>query len=302
MHNYVTAIGFMDVYDTPYMDKIIKDYIEKSVENNVVKYVKKEPGKSRFITAELDMPLLSDCDGNHRGGIKIRGKYNSVTGSFYYTNCFPYVVSNYSYYAESVSITMKKDSEGYLGIVSGQVSELSPIFFVTNDIELISYNPEKSDFENVNVYFTGLALEGKIILPANLNNKPEQTDSDVNRGDLLGRALSGDRDAITELTMVDLDTYIDIGKRIKNEDVYSIVYSSMVPAGLESDMYSVVGNILEIDTLENDITGNYLYMLLIECNAMVFHVIIDSSTLLGEPEVGRRFVGSVWLQGKISID
>ena len=41
MHNYVTAIGFMDVYDTPYMDKIIKDYIEKSVENNVVKYVKK---------------------------------------------------------------------------------------------------------------------------------------------------------------------------------------------------------------------------------------------------------------------
>ena len=126
MHNYVTAIGFMDVYDTPYMDKIIKDYIEKSVENNVVKYVKKEPGKSRFITAELDMPLLSDCDGNHRGGIKIRGKYNSVTGSFYYTNCFPYVVSNYSYYAESVSITMKKDSEGYLGIVSGQVSELSP--------------------------------------------------------------------------------------------------------------------------------------------------------------------------------
>ena len=50
MHNYVTAIGFMDVYDTPYMDKIIKDYIEMSAENNVVKYVKKEPGKSRFIT------------------------------------------------------------------------------------------------------------------------------------------------------------------------------------------------------------------------------------------------------------
>ena len=47
MHNYVTAIGFMDVYDTPYMDKIIKDYIEMSAENNVVKYVKKEPGKDR---------------------------------------------------------------------------------------------------------------------------------------------------------------------------------------------------------------------------------------------------------------
>lgn len=299
MHNYVTAIGFMDMYDTPDMDKIIKDYIEMSVENNVVKYVKKEPGKSHYLTAEIDMPLLSDCDGNHHGGIKIRGKYNSDTGKFYYTNCFPYVVSNYSYYAESISVTMKKDSEGYLGIVSGQVSELSPIFSVINDIEL---TPEKSDFENVNVYLTGLALEGKIILPANLSNKPEQTDSDINRGRLLDRALSGDRDAITELTMVDLDTYIDIGKRIKNEDVYSIVYSSMVPAGLESDMYSVVGNILEIDTLENDVTGNYLYMLLIECNTMVFHVIIDSSTLLGEPEVGRRFVGSIWLQGKISID
>ena len=168
--------------------------------------------------------------------------------------------------------------------------------------ELISYNPEKSDFENVNVYLTGLALEGKIILPVNPSSRPEKKDSDINRGRLLDRALSGDRDAMTELTIVDLDTYIDIGKRIKNEDVYSIVCSSMVPDGLESDIYSVVGNILEIDTLENDITGNYLYMLLIECNSMVFHVIIDSSTLLGEPEVGRRFVGSVWLQGKISID
>lgn len=302
MHNYVTAIGFMDMYDTPDMDKIIKDYIEMSVENNVVKYEKKEPGKSHYQTAEIDMPLLSDCDGNHRGGIKIRGKYNSDNGKFYYTNCFPYAVSNYSYYAESISVTMKKDSEGCLGIVSGQVSELSPIFSVINDIEFMSRNPEKTDFEYVNVYLMGLALDGKIILPVNSSSRPEKKDSDINRGRLLDRALSGDRDAMTELTIVDLDTYIDIGKRIKNEDVYSIVCSSMVPDGLESDIYSVVGNILEIDTLENDITGNYLYMLLIECNSMVFHVIIDSSTLLGEPEVGRRFVGSIWLQGKISID
>lgn len=69
-------------------------------------------------------------------------------------------------------------------------------------------------------------MEGKIILPANLNNKPEQTDSDVNRGDLLGRALSGDRDAITELTMVDLDTYIDIGKRIKTR-MYIQLYTAL---------------------------------------------------------------------------
>ena len=31
MHNYVTAIGFMDVYDTPYMDKIINDSIKGKI-------------------------------------------------------------------------------------------------------------------------------------------------------------------------------------------------------------------------------------------------------------------------------
>lgn len=58
MHNYVTAIGFMDVYDTPYMDKIIKDYIEKSVENNVVKYVKRNREKSFYYSGAGYAPAV----------------------------------------------------------------------------------------------------------------------------------------------------------------------------------------------------------------------------------------------------
>ena len=39
----------------------------------------------------------------------------------------------------------------------------------------------------------------------------------------------------------------------------------------------------------------------LECNDMGFDICINAKDLLGEPEIGRRFKGSIWLQGHMNF-
>ena len=52
-----------------------------------------------------------------------------------------------------------------------------------------------------------------------------------------------------------------------------------------------------IDKRKNRFTGEEVYDMKIECNDMIFHVAINSQDLIGEPEVGRRFKGQIWMIG-----
>ena len=40
-----------------------------------------------------------------------------------------------------------------------------------------------------------------------------------------------------------------------------------------------------------------VYDLTISCSDMLFHVGIAQKDLMGEPKVGRRFKGQIWMQG-----
>ena len=55
-------------------------------------------------------------------------------------------------------------------------------------------------------------------------------------------------------------------------------------------------------TSKNRITGEEIYNLTLDCNDMVFHVIINKQDLLGEPKTGRRFKGQVWMQGTLKFE
>ena len=59
--------------------------------------------------------------------------------------------------------------------------------------------------------------------------------------------------------------------------------------------------ILELSQEENVYTGEKIYIMTLECNNMVFTMAVNSGNLLGEPEVGRRFKGQIWLQGSIKF-
>ena len=123
----------------------------------------------------------------------------------------------------------------------------------------------------------------------------------LNRSKLIVAARKGDEDAIEKLTLEDMDMYSTISKKIQKEDVYSIVDTYFMPYGVECDHYSVLGEIMAVQERVNSLTGEEIYLLTILCNELTFDVAINKIDLFGEPQVGRRFKGFIWLQGKINF-
>ena len=73
-----------------------------------------------------------------------------------------------------------------------------------------------------------------------------------------------------------------------------------MPYGVESDQYTILGEILECEKVKNYITQESIYKMKLTCNELVFDLCINEKDLYGEPEIGRRFKGNVWLQGYIN--
>jgi len=151
------------------------------------------------------------------------------------------------------------------------------------------------------VTLSALSISGKIILPMMKNEKQKKTiqKNMQNRNHLIAAARDGDEDAIENLTLEDMDTYSMLSRRIAYEDVLSIVDTCFMPYGVESDQYSVIGEILDYKKTVNKITEEEIYIMKIDTNGLVYDVCINKEDLLGEPQIGRRFKGNIWMQGCI---
>ena len=104
------------------------------------------------------------------------------------------------------------------------------------------------------------------------------------------------------LTIEDIDLYSKISRRAMKEDLYSIVDSCFMPSGIECDQYSIIGEIKKIKIVKNIYTKEVIYVMELESNDLIFPVCINSKDLLGEPEVGRRFKGQIWMQGILNFE
>ena len=74
-----------------------------------------------------------------------------------------------------------------------------------------------------------------------------------------------------------------------------------MPYGIESDQYSIIANILDYTKEKNKVSGEQIYCLKVECNDLIFNVCINEKDLIGEPEIGRRFKGNIWMQGNVCL-
>lgn len=303
MHLFTPAVGLKKYDLRPAMDKLIKEFIDTAIENDKVIYAKNSVGEDGFFEAQINRSFVKDGT-NDVAGISIRGLYNPETREFRENFYFPYVEGREPYFNMELSMERQNDKEAYMVHCNETKKDVSPIFFLRNIVDYINaYKNKKTICERM-VFMSALAIEGKIILPI---KKTEEQIAKCNaaakeRNKLINKALQGDREAMDSLTIGDYDTLSDICRRIKKEDVYSIVDSSFIPSGLECDAYNVVGNIKEVTTLKNEITDEEIYYMSLECNNVEFDIAINKEDLLGEPQNGYRFVGRIWLQGNLFID
>ena len=173
---------------------------------------------------------------------------------------------------------------------------MSLIFRLSNPLD---YDTGKK-ISSVNLF--GFCSDGKVLLP--IKKTLVEIESSKQRSQdrtlLIEAAKRGDENAIDTLTTDEALLYSTLNDRIQTEDVYSIVDTLFMPYGMENDIYSIVGNILDIKEEENILTNEKILILKIECSDIELGIAIKKEDLQGEPTVGRRFKGNIWLHGKIN--
>ena len=153
------------------------------------------------------------------------------------------------------------------------------------------------------VTLSGLCDEGTVLLPVRKDSTQTQRQKeDVhNRMMLMNAARTGDPAAIESLTLDDIDTYSQVSRRLISEDVFTIVDTYIMPYGIECDRYSILGEIQKIQKVENEYTREELYLMNLEVNGLSFDICVPVKEVVGEPAVGRRFKGNIWMQGVINF-
>lgn len=292
MHKFLRAIGFSQ-FDTR---KKIQSLVKACVLDSTDK---------KFTTNGEDTMLAEYCkDFSPNFGIAVCGELNDDSNKFTYDYYYPYLRSDRISSYEDISIERHTSKESYAGICDDIRVGVSLIFYLQNMVDYVRIkNSDRLPIRGTSLCLSALSTEGMIMMPINKNERQREKirNKTNNRYRLLQAAREGDEKAIESLTLDDMDMYSSISKKIRNEDVFSIVDSYFMPYGVECDLYSVLGEIVECDKVKNELTGEIVYLMYINCNELGFNLCINEKDVYGEPGVGRRFKGYIWLQGHINF-
>lgn len=289
MHSYLRAVGFSEIKKRREIEEIIKEVIETYDEKNVVEDY--EDG----VFAEFSKNYGCDC------GITVCGQYDE-NNEFHVEYYFPFFRGTGITTDENVVIERHTAQQSFAGACDDLRIGVTLIFYLQNVAEYMLENQKGIAPEGrKTLTISGLAKEGMVLLPLQKDKEAARVERELakNRSNLIAAARNGDEDAMESLTMEDMDTYSMISQRIIREDIFSIVDSYFMPYGIECDQYNVMGEILDFVQFKNILTGEEIYQLTLDSNDVQFDVCINKKDLLGEPQVGRRFKGIIWLQGQL---
>lgn len=286
MHKFLCSVGFGKYQKKKEIARLL-DELEKSVAER--KRIQVEPDSNLCeIRAEVAQGM----------GIVMVGETDE-DGVFRREYYYPYLTAEDVSSEVECSIQRHAEKETYAGLLDETRVGISLIFYLDNGFEYLERKLDNVSQKVKAVKLTGLSEEGKILLPLHKTRKQIEKAKVAakDRTSLLEASRNGDEDAMETLTIEDIDMYSQISRRVMKEDIYSIVDSSFMPSGIECDHYTVIGEIIRVEEKVNRISSEVVYDLTLSCNDMVFHVGIAKRNLLGEPVIGRRFKGQIWMQG-----
>lgn len=291
MHQYLRAIGFSQIKTKKELREILNSVVEGcDTINNI------ETDRNSAIV-EYTKQFAGPC------GLCLRAEIEedkNLILDFYYPYLSPSVAST----NEELSVERHAEKESFAAICEDMRVGASIIFYLQNEVEFMkNYAKHTFNKEGNTIYLAGLSISGTILLPIKKNAKELQKvkQASNDRRQKIAAAREGNEEAMESLTLEDIDTYSAISKRIQKEDLYTLIDTYFMPYGIECDQYSILAEIEECNLYHNYITDEEIYVLTLNMNEMKLDVCINKSDLLGEPAVGRRFKGSLWLQGKVEF-
>ncbi|MCI8875418.1 MAG: DUF3881 family protein [Lachnospiraceae bacterium] len=291
MHSFMRAIGFEQLNNVQ-----LEELLNKVVASHDYIHTATDSQGNEFVQYTMHI--------GESMGICACGSYLE-NGEFSMDYYYPFFLGSGITSHEQVGIEKHADKESYAAVCDDIKVGVTLIYFLQNVGEYLSFiEDSKGGFpSNVTSTMAGLSLGGKIILPINKNEKQirKNEKTNQNRNHLIAAARDGDEDAIESLTLEDIDTYSMISRRIANEDILSIVDSYFMPHGIESDQYSILGEILNYYYVSNSFSQDRICVMTVDTNDLVYNICINENDLVGVPAVGRRFKGNIWMQGTVNI-
>ncbi|SHI45028.1 DUF3881 family protein [Parasporobacterium paucivorans] len=292
MHSYLGAVGFKEIQNIKEVRKLIEKVIKDPDERRMIHL-----GNGDNIV-EIKKEFM---DGM---GIIVHG-YMDEEDEFNIEYYYPYIMGDYAQPGEDVVVEKHISKNSHSCISEDLRVGVSLIYYLQNNLDYVNLSEEGRKLKKrYPVRFAALSMNGTILLPIRKTESDKRKDKVAlkNRKNLLKAAKNGDPDAMESLTIEDIDTYTKISRRILKEDVFSIVDSSFMPYGVECDLYTVVADIVDVKSIVSPETKEEVYKIHLNCNELLFTVGINKKDLLGEPEPGRRFKGSIWLQGTVDFN
>lgn len=291
MHKFLRAVGF-------------SMYQKKKDIRALLKCLSKDANASKYIQIDRDTNLCEiRSEIAPEIGIAMVGELNEkdeLDIEYYY----PYLNNNMVTSTAECSVQRHAEKETYAGLLDEYKVGISLIFYLLNSMEFREITMKKNPVMEVeSASLSALSIHGKILLPIKktANQIEKSKVASRNRDNLVEAAKNGDEDAMESLTIEDIDLYSQASRRAIKEDIYTIVDTCFMPSGIECDQYSIVGEITDFVLKKNRITGEEIYDLLLECNDLFFRVAINKMDLLGDPQIGRRFKGRIWMQGTANL-
>ena len=293
MHRYLRAIGFTE----PPKRKDIYNLIQEGIDRTRNRAYTTNDDDEDSLLAQFEIEL------GRNYGICVCGQ-SDEGDEFFPDYYYPYLSSDAVSTLEEPSVERRVDNDSFAGVCDDWKVGVTLIFRLRNAIEYIkNTHTSFAPLEHTSVSLTALSLEGTVMLPIykSESDLQKKKNTELKRRRLMNAARSGDENAMKDLTIADMETYANILSHIQYEDVYSLVESYFMPYGAECELYSVMGEIKACVITRNHVTFEEVYVMTVDCNGLQFDVAINRNDLYGEPAVGRRFKGIIWLQGRINF-
>ena len=317
MHRYLRAVGFSEFERKAQLDEFFDEHLKNE---NLI---------STYITGDMRLCGQYNINVCSNAGISVIGEQekNALAKIDFY---YPYI-KGYDYtLIEECTIERHSDKESYAGIIDDYRMGIALIFYLTNGnvYNSLLKKYKISDIKIDRIFLSALSIEGRVILPVdnkgeNVNEFADKKRLNTEFRDNYENDIDFDDKSISERLIENIDDFSDgidkkdisigIGikipsnvvgaqeMRLKNEDLYSIVETSLVPHGIECDKYQIVAEILSVTEKTNTYTNEKLYEMRVSTMGLQFNLMINEKDLDGEPLPGRRFRGVIWLLGEIEF-
>ena len=290
MHKFMRAIGFSKFNSFKEQQKLITDIILTA--------------PSKAYTSLSDNIIIAAFSKEFAPGVGITvvGQFDE-DDQFTYSYYFPYVESLCISSEEDISVDRHAATDSYAGVIDDVRTGVSIIFYLQNVIPYINaVRTNMLPMTGTTLSLSALSDNGTILMPLKKTVKDVVTNQQIqkSRSMLINAARAGDDEAMENLTLKDMDTYTTIAQRIQTEDVFTLVDTYFMPYGVECDNYAILGEITEVTELKNSVSSEEMYKLSLVCNDIEMTLCVNKKDVFGQPEVGRRYKGTIWLQGHIN--